>query len=195
MSIAQPSARFDSLRPAAKSSKGTVEYCDFDCDAIDTDDTEPADDSVTLGDASSALMKILYWAADARGSTPQEQLAMVGARIQALLWLLNPGESRFQSLSDLARVAGCTKQSISKAVVRLREDTGFCISAVNSGAVARFSARRLRLRLLRARTGRRTSGSAARRRKMLRNAAFGSSAGILVRLRGGIGVDTKNPTL
>jgi hypothetical protein len=128
MPIAQRSAKFDSLKPVAKTNDGIQEYTDLDYSALDND-TEAAEDSITMGDAASSLMKILYWAAEARGTTPQGQLAAVGARIEALLFLLNPGESRSESLSEIAKAADCTKQSVSKALVNLREAIGFRISA------------------------------------------------------------------
>jgi biotin operon repressor len=100
------------------------------------DEPEREEDAVTMGDASSALMRILYWLVGAgkniKDIAPQQRLAHVGARAEALLWLLNPTESQFESLTEIAQAAGITKQAVSKAVVTLREDIGLPISAGES---------------------------------------------------------------
>ena len=59
------------------------------------------------------------------GHTAQARLAAVGSRVESLLWLLNPTESQFESLTDIVKATGITKQSVSKALVTLREETGF----------------------------------------------------------------------
>jgi hypothetical protein len=62
MPIAQPSAKFDSPKPVAKTNDGLQEYIHFDCDALDHD-IDTAEDAITIGDAASSLIKILYWTA------------------------------------------------------------------------------------------------------------------------------------
>jgi hypothetical protein len=80
----------------------------------------------SMSDMSSAIMRLLYFFTQAQGNddTPQSRLLAVAARAEALLWLLNPNESRFANLTDIAQAAGITKASISKALLTFKDSIG-----------------------------------------------------------------------
>jgi hypothetical protein len=103
----------------------------FDLDAIRFDDEpEPEDETITVADASSAILRCLYWCAGADGhdGTPQSRLLGVAARVEALLWLLNPNESRFANMTEIARAAGVTKACLSKSLLTFKDQIGLRLS-------------------------------------------------------------------
>src|SRR5207248_1949256 len=88
---------------------GTLEpITDFDYDAVDRAlgfEPEP-ETPVEFADMTAAFSLVLQWIA-----TPTE-VRHVGARALTLLYFLDPSNSRFGSLEEIAKNAGCTRQAI-----------------------------------------------------------------------------------
>jgi hypothetical protein len=83
---------------------------EFDFDRVDLDlagEDEAAESSVSISDASSAILRCLYWFRAAHGNddTPQSRLLAIAARAEALLWLLNPSEKPIRQFNR--HRAGC----------------------------------------------------------------------------------------
>jgi biotin operon repressor len=98
----------------------------FDFDEIDRRlGFEQADEPVEFADMTAAFSLILGWMC----GTKTGPIRNSGWRAQALLWLLDPEQSQFGSLTEIAEAAGVTKQAVSKALVELRDECGFLISA------------------------------------------------------------------
>ena len=72
--------RDDHIHSVARTPAGRLELsCDFDYDALDRDDDEPAPDTVDVGDVSAALVRILNW------MTANTDARMTAARANSLL--------------------------------------------------------------------------------------------------------------
>jgi hypothetical protein len=87
---------------------------EFDWSAVEAV-AEP-DDSITWADASSLLFRVLQFI------TAPDELAKAGARAHLVVYLLDPSECRYSSLRELANEVGVTKQALSRALMRFRQD-------------------------------------------------------------------------
>jgi biotin operon repressor len=151
--LSQPSSKFDSVHSVGRNHHAHCLEPIADFDAIDRSlagEDEVAEDMMSVSDMSSGLFKVLYWATNAYADTPQARLAAVASRIEALLWLLQPTECRFESLTDIAQAAGITKASVSKALVNFRDEVGYDFLRVSATTPATFTDGRRKLRSRRA---------------------------------------------
>jgi hypothetical protein len=122
----------DHVHPIGRNNAGKLEpITQFDYNEIDRNafGNEPEESGVPLADMSAALMLLLQWVCG-KGSS----LVHAGARAEALMYWLNPGESRFATYSDIAKEAGITRAAISKMMLSLRDQSGVCmpVSKLNS---------------------------------------------------------------
>ncbi len=107
-----------------------VPVTDFDFDEIDSRlGFESPEKPVEFADMTAAFSLILGWMCKSHN---KGSITHAGWKAQSLLWLLDPDRSRFESLSQIAEEAGVTKQAVSKALVELRDECGFLISAGKS---------------------------------------------------------------
>jgi len=107
-----------------------VATTDFDFDEIDRSlGFESPEKPVEFDDMTACFSLILGWMCKGHKTGA---IANAGWKAQALLWLLDPEQSQFESLSEIADVAGVTKQAVSKALVELRDECGFLVSAGKS---------------------------------------------------------------
>ncbi len=100
---------------------------DFDFDEIDRNlgFSEPDDQTehdISMSDVGAAFSLILGWIC------ASDTLTGAGARAAALLTYLDPVNSRFESLADIARDAGLTRATLSKALLELRDQAGVNLS-------------------------------------------------------------------
>jgi hypothetical protein len=103
----------------------TVAYCEgrieptvgFDYGSLDPEQPE---DMVSFSDMGAAFSLILQWACGKlkRSSDP---IVSAGARINALFYLIDPVNSRFENMSDIAAAAGMSRAGVSKALLELRD--------------------------------------------------------------------------
>jgi hypothetical protein len=91
-------------------------------------DEEP-ERTVGLSDVLSALMRLLYFATASNGLLGEKALTLAGTKIHSLLWLLNPTESPYNSMADIARAAGCTRACLSAALLKLTDQIGLRVFA------------------------------------------------------------------
>lgn len=99
----EPSVNFDYGEVEAR--LGEVGEIDA---ALDTDQ------SIGYADACAGWIMLLQFI------TSPDSLTTAGARAHLLQYWLDPSECRYQSLAELAKAAGCTKQNLSKALVDFR---------------------------------------------------------------------------
>jgi hypothetical protein len=81
------------------------------------DEIEPIaerDDSITWADASSLLVRVLQFV------TAPDELKMAGARANLVVYLLDPSQCKYKSLRELGEACGCTKQALSRALMKWR---------------------------------------------------------------------------
>jgi len=81
-----------------------------------------------MADASAALSIVIQWVC----SGHRASAAGIAGRALALLYFLDPVNSSFDSLEDIASHVGCTKQLLSKDLMSLRRQTGLAISGGKS---------------------------------------------------------------
>jgi hypothetical protein len=109
----------------------------FDYDSIDRElGFEPEEDRITWSDASAAISLILSWACgrnDSRRAKPPS-IVSAGARVNALLYLLDPVSARYDTLTAIADAAGMTRASISKELMSLRRELGGILPMKVSGS-------------------------------------------------------------
>jgi len=106
----------------------------FDYESIDRniDDIEPAEDMISMADASAAVSIILGEICGHRKTAHAVNLAFVGAKAEALLFLLDSNQSRYKSLADIAREADCSRANLSKWLLRLKDEVNVLLSAGKS---------------------------------------------------------------
>jgi hypothetical protein len=109
----------------------------FPYDEIDSDlSFEPEEEKLSWSDAAAAISLILSWAcgrADSGRSKPPS-LVSSGARIHALLYLLDPVNARYDTLTAIADEANLTRQAISKDLMSLRRELGGILPMKVSGS-------------------------------------------------------------
>jgi hypothetical protein len=103
---------------------------DFDFDEIDRRlGFESPEQPIEFSDMTACFSLILGWICKSRY---EGSITNAGWKAQSLLWLLDPQQSKFESLSQIAEAEGVTKQAVSKALLELRDECGFLISAGKS---------------------------------------------------------------
>jgi hypothetical protein len=109
----------------------------FDYDSVDRSlGFEPEEERVSWSDASAAISLILSWACG-RGDSCRAKppsITSAGARIHALLYLLDPVNARYDSLDAIAIESGMTRQGVSKALMDLRRELGGILPMKVSGS-------------------------------------------------------------
>jgi len=102
---------------------------DYDRDFRNVDGEEPADTMISMSDASAAISILLGAICDTRKTDHPINMASVGAKAESLLFLLDPNQSRYESLSDIARTANMTRAGLSKWLLKLKDEVGCFLSA------------------------------------------------------------------
>jgi hypothetical protein len=98
---------------------------DVDYSAVDADlanDQPEPEQTVTLGRIMSAAFSLVF-----RVDTEAKDMTLAGARAHSLMTLLDPINSKFPNLSEIARVAQCTRSCLSLQLMRFRYDVGLKI--------------------------------------------------------------------
>jgi hypothetical protein len=91
---------------------GLVPVTNFNYDIFDVPSENP--DSISIDQATSAFSEILSWI------LASDSFEHAGAKAAALSVLLDP-TGKFRSLGAVARVAGCSRALLSKALLELRD--------------------------------------------------------------------------
>ena len=102
--------------------------------------SENKEDMVSFADFSAAFSMILEYLTKGRGDKPTD-LTVVGARCESLLWLLQPTQSHYHSLADIAAAAGVTRAALSAHLLSFKDQIGLAISG-GKAAYHRDSCRR-----------------------------------------------------
>lgn len=110
---------------------------DFDFDALES---EIAENLIPIAQAASALIVILHWLAQSK------DFRFSGAKVAALAALLDPVNSDYRNLSQIARAAGISRATLSKAILNLRDSNGIRFRMGKSDG-ARLTYRETQLRL------------------------------------------------
>jgi hypothetical protein len=108
-----------------------------DWESIDynVDGLELEEDQVSFSDMSAALSLILGWACGKAGKHSQApSVTSAGAKVHALLYLLDPVNARYPSLQAIADDAGMTKAAVSKSLAELRRQLGGILPMKKSGS-------------------------------------------------------------
>jgi hypothetical protein len=121
----------DHIHPSAIIDGSLQRTIGFDYDEVDRNlsGVEPAEDMVSFSDASAAIAILLGAICDTRKTDHPINLVSVGAKAESLLFLLDPNQSRYESLSDIARAANMTRANLSKWLLKLKDEVGFFLSA------------------------------------------------------------------
>jgi hypothetical protein len=111
-----------------------VRTAGFDYDSVsrNVDGEKPADDMISMADASAAISILLGAICDSRKTNHPIKMARTGAKAEALLLLLDSNQSRFDSLADIARAADMTRAGLSKWLLKLKDEIGLFLSAGKS---------------------------------------------------------------
>ena len=101
----------------------------FDFEEVfrDLDGEEPAETTVSMADASAAISILLGWICGTMHDKPLN-ITSVGAKAESLLLLLDSNQSKYESLADIAAAAGITRQTLSKSLLSLKDQTGLALS-------------------------------------------------------------------
>jgi biotin operon repressor len=88
---------------------------DFDYSALDPAEPEP---TIRVSLAASGLVRVLAWI------LRSHDLRLAGARAASIMALLDPVNSPFRNLSQIARSVGISRAALSKAILQLRDNDG-----------------------------------------------------------------------
>ena len=113
-------------------------HVDFDFDALES---EIAETLVPISRVASALSVILHWLSQSK------DFRFSGAKVAALAALLDPVNSDYRNLSQVARAAGISRATLSKAILNLRDSNGIRFRMGKSDD-ARHSYRQTQLELV-----------------------------------------------
>jgi len=108
------------LHPIARLDGRIHEIVDFDYDAVDGPQPEA---TAPVSQMAAGLCEILSCLAKGRN------LKTSGARVLALLAMLDPIKQSMRNLSEVARLAGCSRAALSKFLVNFRDTYGFGLIA------------------------------------------------------------------
>jgi hypothetical protein len=131
----------DGIHPLAVNEEGHLEpFAEFDYASIDG--REPPVETVEYPDMLAAFCLILEWINSAE---KHRDLSGVGGRAAALLFFLRPTQSSFRSLEAIAVFAGVSRAGLSKALMKLRDETGLRSWMLSSPYGARETYRQAQL--------------------------------------------------
>jgi hypothetical protein len=102
---------------------------------------EPIEILIPISQRSAGLIKILQWL------LRSQDFAFCDAKVAALSALLDPVNSPYRNLSQIAREAGISRATLSKAVLDLRDSHGIRLRMGKSES-ARIAYRETQLRLV-----------------------------------------------
>ena len=91
------------------------------------DGEEPAERMISFSDSSAAISVLIGWLCHSGRDEPAD-IRTVAAKCEALLFWLDPNQSKYESLADIARVTGHTRAAISKQLLNLKDQLGSCVS-------------------------------------------------------------------
>src|SRR5438128_1540364 len=94
----------------------------YNCDGEELPET-----MVSFSDMSAALSIIIGWLCKSQRDEPA-RITTVGAKAEALLFWLDPNQSKYTSLTAIARACGLTKAAISKQLLSLKDQLGSAVS-------------------------------------------------------------------
>jgi hypothetical protein len=111
--------QIDAVHGTILTSDGPKSVTGFPYDEVDFNLglAEPGD-GVSMGDVSSALIRILQWICGGEG------MASKGARACALSYFLCPTQSEYASLEAIGQEADISKAAVSAALLELRRAVG-----------------------------------------------------------------------
>jgi biotin operon repressor len=116
------------------------EAIDFNCDNL-----LPEQETLSFSDGSAALALLVGWICQSAGPGPANVIT-IASKAEAVLFWLDPIQSRYSSLADIARALGITRAAISKQLLDLKDQIGSCVSAGKmSGTRATYRAKQLEL--------------------------------------------------
>ena len=119
----------DHLHDIAIEDESLVRSQDFPWEEVyrDLDNEEPPEQMISMADASSAVAIILGWICQSRRDDPAS-IATVGAKAESLLLLLDPINSKYKSLADIAEAAGLTRALLSRSLLSLKDQSGLALT-------------------------------------------------------------------
>jgi hypothetical protein len=119
----------DHVHDLAFEDDAPVRIQDFDWTTIDrdVDGIEPEEKMISLADASAAIAILTGWLCHSSRSEPAD-IRTVAAKCEALLFWLDPNQSRYTSLAAIGRATGLTKAAISKQLLGLKDQLGSSVS-------------------------------------------------------------------
>jgi len=108
----------DSIHGSVLGPGGPISVTGFDFDEVDRNLglAIEDDDLLPFSEVVSGWVKLLAWILSTNGN-----LASSGARAAVLQYYLNPNESEFGSLQEIAEAAGVTRAALSAALLDLRK--------------------------------------------------------------------------
>jgi hypothetical protein len=84
--------------------------------------------SISIDRVTTTFTQILGWMLSSR------DLTFAGAKCASLATLLDPTSSGYRNLSEVARAANCSRATLSKALMCLRDDFGVELTAGKLGS-------------------------------------------------------------
>jgi len=127
----------DHLHPIATADGLLCAKIDFDFTAFESE-TETL---IPISRVASALSVILHWLSQSK------DFRFSGAKVAALAALLDPVNSDYRNLSQVARAAGISRATLSKAILNLRDSNGIRFR-MGKSETARYSYRQTQLGLV-----------------------------------------------
>jgi len=123
--------------------------CGFQYDEVyrNVDGEEPEEDMVSFSDMSAVLSLILQWMCG-KHKAGGNLIVSAGVRAHSLLYMIDPVNSSFENMTDIAAAAGMTRANVSKGLMELRNQVGDVLPI--RGMLARESYRRSQAAALKA---------------------------------------------
>jgi len=119
----------------------------FDWEQIDrnVDGIEPEERVISFADASAAIAILAGWMCQSCREEPAP-IRTVAAKCEALLFWLDPNQSKYKSLSDIADACQITRAAVSKMLLGLKDQLGSAVS-VGKGSHTRETYRQVQRNL------------------------------------------------
>jgi hypothetical protein len=96
---------------------------DYHCDGL-----LPEEETITKSDAAAVISILTGWLCHSYGDAPAD-IRTVAAKCEALLYWLDPNQSKYSSLTEIAEACQLTRAAVSKQLLNLKDQIGSCVSA------------------------------------------------------------------
>ena len=123
------------MREVATEDDHLVGVCQPDWESIyhNVDGEAIEEDQLSYSDASAAISILVGWMCHSSRQEPADPRT-VAAKCEAVLFWLDPNQSKYRSLSEIGCATGLTRAAISKQLLGLKDQLGSAVSVGKLGS-------------------------------------------------------------